>query len=87
MGIGRKKLIPNSIGIGGGTESLGNEGESAGVNGACTGEYGGYASLRQFVELRHSFVQTNFSNMQLSQEKTVFKEINFNYLPPELAIG
>jgi hypothetical protein len=44
--IGREKLIPDSIGIGGRSESFGNEGESAGVNGSRTREYVGDAAFR-----------------------------------------
>jgi len=55
MRIGREELIPDRVGIGGRKESLGNNGESAGVSRSCTRENGRNASFRQFLKLCHSF--------------------------------
>jgi len=46
MRIGREKLIPDGVGIGGRKKCLGNNGESAGVSRSCAREYGGNASFR-----------------------------------------
>jgi len=48
-------MIPDFVGIGGRSESFGNDGESAGVEWSCARDYGGNASFRQILNLRHSF--------------------------------